>query len=202
MAVTFVVLASGTGTNFTAIADAIANHEIPNAKILGLICNRTGAAVLERARERNIAATLLDSKKEGERYTELLLGELKQSSPDFVLLAGYMKILPPEIIRAFPNRIVNIHPSLLPSFPGLHAVEQALSHGVRFTGVTVHLVNESLDDGPILEQRVCEVKENDTAETLFARMRPLEYDAYRSAVKTLASQKLKVEGRKVLTFPR
>lgn len=197
MAVRFVVLASGSGTNFVALADAIASKEIPNATIEKLICNRAGAPVLERAIEQGIPAHLIDSKKEGPRFNERLLAELKNINPDYILLAGYLKILPVESVRAFPNRIVNIHPSLLPSFPGLHAVEQAIAHGVRHTGVTVHLVNEALDDGPIIEQRVCEVKEDDTAETLFARMRPLEYDAYKKAVAKLAQQKFHVEGRKL-----
>lgn len=198
MAVRFVVLASGSGTNFVALADAITSQEIPNAAIEKLICNRAGAPVLERAIERGIPAHLIDSKKEGARFNDILLTELKSLNPDYLLLAGYLKILPAEIVRAFPNRIVNIHPSLLPSFPGLHAVEQAINHGVRHTGVTVHLVNDALDDGPIIEQRTCEVRENDTAETLFARMRPLEYDAYKSAVKRLATQKFSVVARRLV----
>ncbi len=198
MAVRFAVLASGSGTNFVALADSISAKEIPNAEIQLLICNRTDAPVLERAKERNIPALLIDSKKEGARFNELLLGELRKLNPDYILLAGYLKILPAEIVHAFPNRIVNIHPSLLPSFPGLHAVEQAVNHGVRHTGVTVHLVNEALDDGPIIEQRTCEVREEDTAETLFARMRPLEYDAYKNAVLKLSSYGFVVSGRKIV----
>lgn len=207
MAVTFAVLASGQGTNFAAIADAVGRGDIPGAKVVGLITNRADAKALDRARERNIPNFLLTpppvapggSVSESRKiYDEKLLHTLKELAPDFVLLAGYLRILSADVLRPYPFRVINIHPSLLPAFPGLHAVRQALQHGVSWTGVTVHFVTEDLDAGPILEQAAVEVYPHDNETSLYARIQPVEHATYVKALRRLCTEPYTiVEGRVV-----
>lgn len=200
MAVTFVALASGTGTNFAALADAMQDGTIAEGKMVGLVCNKENAPALEKGRDRAIPVFFIDSKNSAASTKDFhgeLLSTLRNLRPDYILLAGYLKILPPAIVSAFPNRIVNIHPSLLPSFPGLHAIRQAIDHGVRWTGVTVHFVTAGLDEGPIIEQSPVEVYPSDTEASLHQRIRPVEHATYIKAVKKLASSTFKVNGRRV-----
>src|SRR5215472_8190432 len=160
------VLLSGRGSNFEALADSIAAGRIPGAEIALVVSNREGAPGVARAAARGIASKVIPSKGMGrEDYDRLVVEELKKARVDLVCLAGFMRLLSPYFVAAFPQRILNIHPSLLPSFPGLEAQRQALEYGVKFTGCTVHLVDENLDAGPIVAQAVVPVRDEDTAET-------------------------------------
>jgi phosphoribosylglycinamide formyltransferase-1 len=176
------ILLSGRGSNFLAIADSIRDGRL-NAEIAVVISNIAGAQGLDHARARSIKAVALPSKGlSREAHDQLLIEELQSSQVDLICLAGYMRILSPSFIRAFPNRILNIHPSLLPSFPGLHAQRQALAHGVKFTGCTVHFVDEGLDSGPIVRQAVVPVLDGDTEEILSARILQEEHRIYSEAI--------------------
>jgi len=191
------VLASGRGSNFVAIADAVSRGDI-NAEIVLVVCNKPGAGAIEAARERGIEVKLLESRgaPAGE-YNEKLVQVLKDCRPDLVVLAGYMKIVGKTVIDAFPMRIVNIHPALLPSFPGLNAQKQAFDYGVKVTGCTVHFVDEGVDTGPIILQRSVLVEDDDTAETLSKRILVEEHRIYPEAVRLFCEGKLRVEGRRV-----
>jgi len=201
MAVTFAVLASGTGSNFAAIADAIQTGVIPDAKLIGLIGNVAGAPVFDKARSRGIPSVYIDGKMAREAYDQKLVATLQGWSADYILLAGYMRILSAKVLAPFPNQVINIHPSLLPSFPGLHAVKQALEHGVRWTGVTVHFVTEALDAGPIIEQNVVEVLPSDNEESLYERIRPIEHKTYIRALQKLGTSRFQLLGRRLLFSP-
>ena len=176
------ILLSGRGSNFLAIADSIAQGRL-HAEIAVVISNRPDAPGLEHAHARGIPAVSLPSKGlPRETYDQQLIAELHAKTVDLVCLAGYMRLLSPVFVHAFPNRILNIHPSLLPAFPGLDAQKQALNHGVKFSGCTVHLVDEGLDSGPILQQAVVPVLEGDTEETLSARILKEEHRIYSEAI--------------------
>ena len=158
------ILLSGRGSNFVAIADNVAAKKIP-AEIAVVISNNPNAAGLEKARDRNIATVVIPSKgMEREAYDRLVAAELERRQVDLVCLAGFMRLLSAYFVKQFPNRILNIHPALLPSFPGLEAQRQALEHGARITGCTVHFVDEFLDAGPIVQQAAVEVRDDDTVE--------------------------------------
>lgn len=190
-----VILASGRGSNFCAIADAIASHQLPNAEIIGLVSNRADAKALQEAEKRSIPKFLVEAKQfrkdhrlDRNAYEKELLKLLKSLQPELILLAGYMLVLGKEIVSAFPRRIINIHPSLLPKFRGLHAQKQALDHGETETGCTVHWVTEGLDEGePILQARV-PILPGDTEETLSERLLPIEHTTYISALKMLTKK--------------
>jgi phosphoribosylglycinamide formyltransferase-1 len=191
------VFASGRGTNLQALIEATKKGEIP-AKIVLVITDREDAQALRRAAQNFIKAFYLSP--EGltrEAYDSLLLGFLQDNQIDLIALAGFMRILSPVLIRAYPNKILNIHPSLLPAFPGLHAQRQALEYGVKVTGCTVHLVDEEVDHGPIVIQRTVPVYDTDTEETLSARILEQEHIAYPEALKLLAEDRLIVQGRRV-----
>jgi phosphoribosylglycinamide formyltransferase 1 len=193
------VLLSGRGSNFEALADSITANRIPNAEIAIVISNREGAPGLDRAKSRNIATRAIPSKGlEREAYDRQVVAVLQEYKVDLVCLAGYMRLLSPYFVAAFPNAILNIHPSLLPSFPGLESQRQALEYGVKFAGCTVHFVDENLDAGPIVLQSVVPVKDDDTEETLSARILQEEHRIYSEAVKIVLEQKFKIEGRHVL----
>ncbi len=165
------VLLSGRGSNFVALADSIASGRIPDAEISIVVSNREDAAGLARAAERGIPARVIPSKGvEREAYDGLVVAALTEAGVDLVCLAGFMRLLSPRFIAAFPGRILNIHPSLLPAFPGLEAQRQALDYGVKFSGCTVHFVDENLDAGPIIIQAIVPVEPGDTEETLAARI--------------------------------
>jgi phosphoribosylglycinamide formyltransferase-1 len=192
------ILISGRGSNFLAIADAIAEGRL-EAEIAVVISNRTDAPGMDLARERGLNALALPSKGlDREVYDRQLIEELRRHRVDLVCLAGYMRILSGHFIREFPRRIVNIHPSLLPAFPGLDAQHQALEHGVKFSGCTVHFVEEGLDSGPIIRQAVVPVLDHDTAESLSARILKEEHRIYSEAIALVLSGKYRIEGRRVL----
>jgi phosphoribosylglycinamide formyltransferase 1 len=193
------VLLSGRGSNFEALADSIAAGRIPDAELALVISNREGAPGLERAAARGIASKVIPSKGLArEDYDRLVVRELKEATVEIVCLAGFMRLLSPYFVAAFPQRILNIHPSLLPSFPGLEAQRQALDYGVKFSGCTVHLVDENLDAGPIVAQAVVPVREDDTAESLAARILVEEHRIYTEAVRLVLSGNFRVEGRRVI----
>ena len=193
------VLLSGRGSNFEALADSIASGRIPNAEIAVVVSNREGALGLERAKSRGIATRAIPSKGlERETYDRQVVVVLNELKVDLVCLAGYMRLLSPFFVASFPNRILNIHPSLLPSFPGLESQRQALEYGVKFAGCTVHFVDENLDAGPIVLQSVVPVKDDDTEDTLSARILQEEHRIYSEAVRIVLEGRYKIEGRRVI----
>ena len=180
-----VVLASGRGSNFKSILDHIKAGEI-NGEIVAVISDNHNAKALDIAREHEIEAIFGNAKSD--EYTNWLIGTVKSYAPDFFILAGYMRIVPPEFVAAFEGRIINIHPALLPSFKGLHGQRQALEYGVKIAGCTVHYVDEGMDTGKIIAQRAVEVKDDDTEETLSARILEQEHQVYPEVVKMLCEQ--------------
>jgi len=192
------VLLSGRGSNFKAIHDAIREGRI-NAELALVVSNRAEAPGLQTARERGLEALFLDPKAypSKEAYDEAIVAELRKREIDLVCLAGYMKIVTPLFCQAFRHRIMNIHPALLPSFPGLHAQKQAVDYGVRYSGATVHFVSEEVDAGPIILQAVVPVYQDDTEETLANRILIFEHQIYPEAVRLYFEGKLEVRGRKV-----
>lgn len=193
------ILLSGRGSNFRAIFDAIQSGFIKNAKIEVVISNKADAQGLKFAKDNNLNAIFLNPKDFFSRseYDRKLVEILKNYSVDLVCLAGFMRIVGEEVVNAFENKILNIHPSLLPSFPGLNAQRQALEYGVKITGCTVHFVDTKVDHGPIVLQAAVEVKEDDTVETLSNRILTYEHKIYPYAVKLFVEGKLRVLGRKV-----
>jgi len=193
------VLLSGRGSNFEALAESIAAGRIPNAEIAMVISNREGAPGIERAKARRIATRVIPSKGlERETYDRQVAAVLDQHKVDLICLAGYMRLLSPYFVAKFPNRILNIHPSLLPSFPGLESQRQALEYGVKLAGCTVHFVDENLDAGPIIVQAVVPVKDEDTEASLSERILKEEHRIYSEAVRIVLEGKFKIEGRRVL----
>lgn len=193
------VLVSGNGSNFQAIVDALESGRIPDGRIACLISNKADAYALERARRHNIPALVLDHKQYPDRaaYDHALVALLKEHGVQLVVLAGFMRLLSPVMVEAFPHAIMNIHPALLPAFPGLDAQQQALDYGVRYTGCTVHFVDTGTDTGPIIQQAVVPVMADDTAESLSQRIHGEEHRIYPEAVKLFCAGRLKVEGRRV-----
>ena len=193
------ILISGRGSNFEAIANSLARQRGGEAEIAVVISNRASAAGLEIARERGIPVRVMPSQGlEREAYDKLLVEELRTHEVELVCLAGFMRLLSAYFVRAFPDRVLNIHPSLLPSFPGLDAQRQALEHGVKITGCTVHFVDEFLDAGPILMQAAVPVLDTDTVETLSARILAQEHAIYPLAVQCVAEGRVSIEGRRVV----
>jgi phosphoribosylglycinamide formyltransferase 1 len=193
------VLLSGRGSNFEALADSAASGRIPDAEIAIVLSNREGAPGIDRAKQRGILARAIPSKGlEREAYDRLVASALQEQKVDLVCLAGYMRLLSPYFVAAFPDRILNIHPSLLPSFPGLEAQRQALEYGVKFAGCTVHFVDENLDAGPILLQAVVPVGDAESEQSLSERILKQEHRIYSEAVKIVLDGKFKIEGRRVL----
>jgi phosphoribosylglycinamide formyltransferase-1 len=193
------VLLSGRGSNFEALADNIASSRIPNAEIAIVISNREDAPGIDRAKTRGMATRVIPSKGlERETYDRQVVAALNDHNVHLVCLAGYMRLLSPYFVASFPNRILNIHPSLLPSFPGLESQRQALEYGVKFAGCTVHFVDENLDAGPIVLQSVVSVKDDDTEDTLSTRILEEEHRIYSEAVRMVLEGRYKIEGRRVL----
>lgn len=192
------VLISGRGTNLQAIIDAIESGPLI-ARIAVVLSNKKEAPGLERARKHGIETITLEPKSfAGKReYDQALARELKSKNVDLVCLAGYMRILGPEFIRAYEGRIINIHPSLLPAFPGLNVQQQAIDYGVKFSGCTVHFVNEEVDSGPIILQAVVPVHDTDDAETLAERILVQEHLIYPRAIQMIAENQLNIVQRKV-----
>jgi phosphoribosylglycinamide formyltransferase-1 len=192
------ILLSGRGSNFEAIADSIKSGNL-HAEIAIVISNRAEAPGLESAKERGLNAQLIPSKgRAREEHDADVVAALKQAQVDLVCLAGYMRLLSPEFIRAFPNRIVNIHPSLLPAFPGMDAQKQALEYGVKVTGCTVHFVDEHLDHGPIILQKTVPVLDGDDVPTLSARILEQEHAAYSEAIGLVLSGEVEIQGRTIV----
>jgi len=192
------ILLSGRGSNCLAIADSIASGRL-DAEIAVVISNRQDTAGIALARERGLNARVLPSAGlDREIYDRQLVTELEKNDVGLVCLAGYMRILSGYFIHRFPMRILNIHPSLLPAFPGLDAQHQALEHGVKFSGCTVHFVDDGLDSGPILRQAVVPVLDDDTAESLSARILEQEHRIYSEAIALVLSGRYRIEGRRVV----
>ncbi len=192
------ILISGRGSNFEAIADSIDAGRIA-AEIAIVISNTPRAAGLERARERGIKAECIRSRAmEREDYDRLVVERLKQENVDLVCLAGFMRLLSAYFVEQFPQRILNIHPSLLPAFPGLEAQHQALEYGVRFSGCTVHFVDERLDSGPIVAQAAAPVLDDDDEAALAARILKQEHRIYTEAINTVLGGNYRIEGRRVI----
>jgi phosphoribosylglycinamide formyltransferase-1 len=193
------VLLSGRGSNFSAIHRAVQAGTI-DAEIVAVISNRTGAPGLARARQWGYDAYEIEHKSFPSRqaHESEILRVLRDRQVDLIALAGYMRTLTPHFVNAYRHRILNIHPSLLPAFPGVDAQAQAMAYGVKISGCTVHLVDETLDGGPIVVQRAVPVRDDDTAETLAERILVEEHQAYVEALRLLCSQQYRVEGRKVI----
>lgn len=193
------VLLSGRGSNFEALADSVSDGRIPNAEIAIVISNKPDAAGLERAKARGIPARAIASRGlEREAYDRQVAEVLHEHKVELICLAGYMRLLSPYFVAAFPQRILNIHPSLLPSFPGLESQKQALEYGVKFAGCTVHFVDENLDAGPIILQAVVPVLDGDDEHTLSGRILKEEHRIYSEAVKIILEGNYRIEGRRVL----
>jgi phosphoribosylglycinamide formyltransferase-1 len=196
------VLLSGRGSNFEALAESVAAGRIPDAEIALVVSNRENAPGIERAHKRGIEARVIPSKGlEREAYDKLVAAALNEKKVELVCLAGYMRLLSPYFIAAFPNRILNIHPSLLPAFPGLEAQRQALEHGAKFSGCTVHFVDENLDAGPIILQAAVPIEDRDTVETLSERILREEHRIYSEAVRIVLEGRYRIENRRVLITP-
>jgi phosphoribosylglycinamide formyltransferase 1 len=194
------VLVSGRGSNLQAIIDNIERGLLP-AEIAVVISDQHDAYALERARKHNIPAIHMSAarfKRKRDEYDAFLITELQKNNVELVCLAGFMRIITPTLIKAFPNRILNIHPALLPAFPGLHVQKAALDHGVRFSGCTVHFVDEGMDTGPIIIQAVVPILDNDTEDSLSERILKQEHKIYSRAIQLYAEGKLKIEGKRVL----
>jgi phosphoribosylglycinamide formyltransferase 1 len=193
------ILISGRGSNMLALADAVRDGRIPDAEIALVISNIADAAGLALARTHGIETVTLSHKgKTREEHDRAMAAELERCGVELICLAGYMRLLSPWFIRQFENRILNIHPSLLPAFPGLAAQEQALAYGVKFTGCTVHLVDEELDHGPIVKQAVVPVLPGDTVESLSQRILTEEHKLYAEAVALLVSGQYRIADRRVI----
>ncbi|MBX7115284.1 MAG: phosphoribosylglycinamide formyltransferase [Myxococcaceae bacterium] len=194
------VLASGNGTNLQALIDAL-NREGSSVQVAVTICNVPGAKALARAQQAGVATELLPSKGVTDRtaYDAQLVGLLHKHRIDLVCLAGYMRLLTPGFLQAFPNQVLNIHPSLLPAFPGMHAIRQALEAGVKVTGCTVHFVDEGTDTGPIIAQTAVPVLDGDDENKLAERIHHQEHRLYPAVVSKLAAEPFSIQGRRVMT---
>ena len=192
------ILLSGRGSNFDAIADNVASGAL-DAKIAVVISNRPDALGIESARRRGLKALVIPSKgKVREEHDREVVAALLEHQVDLVCLAGYMRLLSPWFVQQFPNRILNIHPSLLPAFPGLEAQTQAFAYGVKVSGCTVHFVDENLDHGAIIVQKIVPVLDTDDEHTLAARILEQEHVAYSEAIRVVLEGKYKIEGRRVV----
>jgi phosphoribosylglycinamide formyltransferase 1 len=193
------VLVSGRGSNLQAIIDNIVNNSL-SAEVAVVISDQADAYALERARKHNIPGVHVSAKGyrgKREEYDSLLVQELRKWDVELVVLAGFMRIITPALIKAYRSRILNIHPALLPAFPGLHVQKAALEHGVKFSGCTVHFVDEGMDTGPIIIQAVVPVLDNDTEESLSERILAQEHKIYSRAIQLFSEGRLKIEGRRV-----
>jgi|SRR5579864_1431714 len=193
------ILLSGRGSNFEAIAKNVASGKIENARIAIVISNRSDAGGIATAQRLGLETVIILSKgKSREEHDREVVAALRQHNVDLVCLAGYMRLLSPWFVRQFPQRILNIHPSLLPAFPGLEAQQQAFAYGVKIAGCTVHFVDEELDHGPIIVQKAVPVLDGDDEHTLAARILEQEHIAYSEAINVVLSGKCEVVGRKLI----
>jgi phosphoribosylglycinamide formyltransferase 1 len=193
------ILLSGRGSNFVAIADSIDAGRIPDARISVVISNKADAPGIATARARGLTALVIPSKgRPREEHDREVVAALKQAGVDLICLAGYMRLLSPWFVQQFPHRILNIHPSLLPAFPGLEAQEQAFAYGVKVSGCTVHFVDEELDHGAIIVQKTVPVLNGDDEHTLSARILEQEHIAYTEAIKIVLAGRFEVVGRRLV----
>ncbi len=196
------ILLSGRGSNFVAIADSIDAGRIPEARIAVVISNKADAAGVAIARQRGLDAVVIPSKgKPREEHDREVVTCLQQRGVDLVCLAGYMRLLSPWFVKQFPQKILNIHPSLLPAFPGLEAQEQAFAYGVKVSGCTVHFVDEELDHGAIIVQKTVPVLDGDDERTLAARILEQEHLAYNEAVRIVLAGEFEIKGRRLIRMP-
>jgi phosphoribosylglycinamide formyltransferase-1 len=194
------ILLSGRGSNFEAIAKNVAAGRIPDARIAVVISNRADAQGIETAHGLGLTSLVIPSHgKERAEHDREVVAALQKHTVDLICLAGYMRLLSPWFVRQFPRRILNIHPSLLPAFPGLEAQEQAFAYGVKVSGCTVHFVDEELDHGPIILQKAVSVLDTDDEQTLAARILEQEHIAYSEAISIVLNGKFKIEGRRLAT---
>lgn len=195
------VFCSGNGSNFQAIVDSVKRGEI-QAKINLMVCDNPGAYALERARKEGIKSVLIERKKfrTREDFEAEIIRNLEREDIELICLAGFMRLVSPSFVQRYRNRILNIHPALLPSFKGTHGIKDALDYGVKVTGVTVHFVDEKTDHGPIILQQALEIKDDDTEESLALRIHEIEHKLYPRAVKLFVEGRLKIEGRRVKIF--
>jgi len=192
------ILLSGRGSNFVAIADSIDAGRIPNARIAVVISNKADAQGITTARERGFETTVIPSKgRPRKEHDHEVVAALKKHNVELICLAGYMRLLSPWFVQQFPHRILNIHPSLLPAFPGLEAQEQAFAYGVKVSGCTVHFVDEELDHGAIIAQKAVQVLDGDDEHTLAARILEQEHVAYSEAIQLVLEGKFEVVGRRL-----
>jgi phosphoribosylglycinamide formyltransferase-1 len=197
------ILLSGRGSNFVAISDSIAAGRIPDARIAAVISNRADAPGLEGARGRGLNALVISSNgKQREEHDREVVAALLDNKVDLICLAGYMRLLSPWFVQQFPAKILNIHPSLLPAFPGLEAQQQAFAYGVRVSGCTVHFVDEELDHGAILVQKTVPVLDSDDEHTLAARILEQEHIAYAEAINLVLEGKFEIAGRRIVRGQR
>ena len=195
------ILISGRGSNMVAIVEAVQSGQIPDSKVVVVICDRSSADGIQKAIDRNIETVVVTRRaktRTREEHDSEMIAELKKRGVELVCLAGYMRLLSKIFVRTFPNQILNIHPSLLPAFPGLEAQQQAIDYGVKISGCTVHFVDEHLDHGAIILQKAVPVKDDDTAETLSERILEDEHTLYIKAIKQLVTGKVEIDGRRVI----
>jgi phosphoribosylglycinamide formyltransferase 1 len=192
------ILISGRGSNMVAIVEAVQSGQIPDSEVVVVICDRSSADGIQKALDQKIETIVVMRRaktRTREEHDAEMIAELKKRGVELVCLAGYMRLLSKEFVRTFPNKILNIHPSLLPSFPGLDAQQQALDYGVKISGCTVHFVDEHLDHGAIILQKAVQVKDDDTAPTLSERILEHEHKLYIKAIKNIVEDKIKIDGR-------
>jgi phosphoribosylglycinamide formyltransferase-1 len=192
----FGVLISGSGTNLQAIIDATESGAL-DAEVVVVVANHVAARGLDRARKHNIDAVFLDRAEYGgpHAYNSAIRDVMRNHGADYVVMAGYMRLLGAEVLDAYPNRVINIHPALLPSFAGAHGIGDAFAYGVKVTGVTVHFANEVFDEGPIIAQEAVVVEESDTIETLEAKIHEVEHRLYPKALQLIAQGRVSIDGR-------
>lgn len=190
------VFASGSGTNLQAIIDA----KIETIDIAVVFSNKTDAYALERAKNHKIPVEIIDHKnfKSREEFDTEIIKTLEPYKLDLIILAGYMRILSPVFVRTYKSKIINIHPALLPSFPGINSAKQALDYGVKYTGVTVHFVDEGVDTGPIILQSIVEIEDKDTEDSLLEKIHKVEHQIYPEAIKLVSSGQIDIVGRRVI----
>ena len=193
------VMASGRGSNFQAIIDAVNNGEAPDVEIVRLVVNKSDAYAIKRAEENNIKFDFIDSSAiSREDFDKKAIEIMEKAKVELIVLAGFMRILSPLFVKKYKNKILNIHPSLLPSFPGANAHKDALNYGAKISGCTVHLVDENVDSGPIIMQASVEINENETEETLAEKILFHEHKLLPKALQLMCSNRLIIEGRKVI----
>jgi phosphoribosylglycinamide formyltransferase-1 len=192
------VFASGSGSNFQAVAEAIRDQGIP-ARIELVVCDKPSAHVLERAKAFGVDTYLFNPKKypSREAYEREILAELRKRGIEWIVLAGYMRLITPVLVEPYYGRMINLHPALLPAFPGVNSIRQALDYGVKITGVTVHFVDSGMDTGPIIAQQAVEVRQDDTEESLAARVHAAEHELLPRVVRWIAEGRVTLSGRKV-----